>query len=79
MYVCRVRLRDFSHLEWQKLNINYNNTLVKVRLPRFRSKSSRFVKLVQYNSYLTTVVEAQVSRLLISKIAVKPTTFFCHM
>ncbi len=48
-------------------NRTLNITSVEVRLPCFRLKSSRFVKLVQYNSYLTTVVEAlnpQISRLL---------------
>ncbi len=75
MYVRGVRVRDFNHLQWQKLNIE--QYITEVRLPRFRPKSSRFIKLVQYESYLTTVVEAlntQVSRLLVSTIAIEPTT-----
>ncbi len=34
MYVHGVRLRNFSHCEWQKLNI-LNNTLVGVRFAAF--------------------------------------------
>ncbi len=67
MCVRGVRLWDFSHLDWQKLNFEQYSPL-----PHFRSKSSRFVKLVQY---LTTVVEAlnmQASQLLL--FLVEPTT-----
>ncbi len=44
--------------------------------PFFRSKSSRFVKLVQPKSYLTTTFEAlrKYVRSLVSKITVEPTT-----
>ncbi len=30
MYVRGVRLQDYSHLEWQKLNIEQYSTLVEV-------------------------------------------------
>ncbi len=58
MYVCRVRLRDFIHLEWQKLNIEQYISGSYSPFAAFSLEVSRFVKCVQYNSYLTTVVEA---------------------
>ncbi len=66
MCVCGVSLWDFSHLEWQKLNTE--QYISGSLFAAFSLKVSRFVKLVQYESYLTTVVEAlitQVSRLLL--------------
>ncbi len=56
MCICGVRLRDFSHFEWQKLNIE--QYISGSPFAAFCLKSSRFVKLIQYKSYLTTVVEA---------------------
>ncbi len=74
MYVSRVRLQDYSHLEWWKLNIE--QYISGSPFAAFRSKSSRFVKLVQYNSYLTTVVEApSFTTALVSKVVIEPTTF----
>ncbi len=56
LHVCGVRLRGFSHFEWQKLNSEHY--ISRSPFAVFSLEVSRFVKLVQYNSYLTTVVEA---------------------